>query len=58
MSAMREFLTMSDAYEALLDGRLMAGTVFVACSRPGCVFLVCDGSKIRLLPKEREEVLA
>ena len=46
---MTEFLTMWAAYEALLSGRLAVGQLFMACSRPGYVFLVHAASKIRVL---------
>lgn len=52
---MTEFLTMCEAYEALLTGLLVAGEVFAVTSQPGKVFLVRAGSKLELA---REEVLA
>ena len=48
---MTEFLTMSDAYEALLCGDLVPGDVFTATSQPGRVFMVYEGNKIRLVPE-------
>jgi hypothetical protein len=45
-NAMREFLTMWDAYMAFFDNLLAVGQRFVVCSRPGCVFERAAGNKI------------